>query len=86
MYVYTELRPELFTEEGVEKLTQIRRNVERALRDGGAVRAQEATRSVYGDSWLQLAALDYMVEKGEIREITGPDVAAQHRVFVAGRK
>ena len=82
-YQYADLRPDLFAEQGVEALTHIRRNVENALRRSGAVRAQEAMSGVVGDSWLALAALDYMVEKGEIREVTGPAVAAQHRVFVA---
>lgn len=85
-YVYLELRPDLFTEQGVEVLTAVRRNVERALRAGGAVRAQEALTGVGGDSWRQLAALDYMVEKREIREVTDPSVVwGQHRVFVAGQ-
>ena len=82
-YTYSEMRPELFTEMGAEVLTKVRRNVEQALAVGGAVRAQEAWRHVGGDSWKQIAALDYMVEKGEIREVTDQAaVFAQHRVFV----
>lgn len=84
-YDYAEMRAQLFTESGVEQLTAIRRNVEQALRAHGAIRAQEAISGVPGDSWTQLAAIDYMVEKGEIREVTDPEkVWGQHRVFVKG--
>jgi hypothetical protein len=82
-YVYTEERPRLFDEDGVEVLSKVRRNVQRALEVAGAVRAMEAMTGVTGDDWLMLAALDYMVEKGEIREVTNEDqVWGQHRVFV----
>jgi hypothetical protein len=83
-YVYADERPRLFTEEGVEMLTAIRRNVARALKVAGAVRAQEAMAGVCGNSWLQLAVFDYMVEKNELIEVTDPDkVWSQHRIFRA---
>lgn len=47
-YVYADERPGLFTEEGVEMLTAIRRNVARALKVAGAVRGQEALAGVGG--------------------------------------
>lgn len=84
-YSYANERPQLFTERGVETLTLVRRNVERALKAAGAVRSDKAMTGAIGNSWTALAALDYMVEKGELREITDPEkVWAQHRVFVAG--
>lgn len=86
-YVYAELRPTVLTEEGVEMLTTVRRTVERALKIAGAVRAQEALSNVSGDTWKQLAVLDYMVEKREIREIREVEqagAATQHRIFVSG--
>jgi hypothetical protein len=33
-----------------------------------------------------LARIDRLVELGYLREVTGDDVAGQHRVFVAGDK
>lgn len=84
-YSYDTERPKLFTEAGVETLTAIRRTVERALATAGAIRAQEAWKNVTGDSWLMIAALDFMVEKKEIREVTGPDEITQYRVYVAGK-
>lgn len=81
-YVYEELRPDLFTERGEEIRLSITVQVRRLARVAGAVRAQEAWRHSCGDSWLMIAALDYLVETGVIREVTGPGVFAQHRVFV----
>jgi hypothetical protein len=82
-YVYAEQRANLFTEAGVEVLTEVRRNVERALKAAGAFRVEEVM--AVGDSWTVLAAIDYMVEKGEIREVTDREkVWGQHRVFVRG--
>lgn len=83
MYAYADLRPDLFTERGTETLLKIRTNVQRLIREAGAVRAQEAWKGVGGDSWLMLAALDYLVERGEIREVTDESAWAQHRVFVS---
>jgi hypothetical protein len=83
-YAYADLRPSLFAEEGAEKLERVRRNVRRMLKESGAVRATEAWRGVGGDGWLMIAALDYLAEKGEIREVTGPDEVTQYRVYVAG--
>lgn len=68
-YAYTQMRPDLFTERGVEMLDKVRANVQRLLRQAGAFRAQEAWEGIGGDGWLKLAALDYMLEKGEIREV-----------------
>lgn len=84
-YDYADERPKLFTERGVEALSEVRRNVARALAAGGAVMAAKAIAGAPGDTWIQLAALDYMVEKGELREVTDPaEVWGQHRVFVIG--
>lgn len=42
-------------------------------------------RGVTGDSWEMMARVDRLVELGEIREITGSNVAGQDRVFVEAR-
>lgn len=86
-YSYAAVRPTLFTEEGVKKLAKVRRNVERALHSAGAIRASEAWDGVLGDSWLMIACLDYLVEQGEIREVTSdPRIFSQHRVYVRGNR
>lgn len=84
-YSYEEMRPVLFTEEGIKTLAKVRRNVYPALHRAGAIRAAEAWDGVLGDSWLMLACIDYLVEQGEIREVTSdPRLFAQHRVYVRG--
>ena len=82
MYKYEEMRPQIFTEEGVEKLRRIQENVDILTNKAGAVRLQEAIQGVGGDSWLMLACIDYLVEKGEIREASSNPPVTQHRIFV----
>lgn len=53
--------------------------------EAGAFSMGTVIRKQTGDSWMMLACVDLMVERGELREVTkGHDVAGQHRVFVAG--
>jgi ABC-type uncharacterized transport system ATPase subunit len=79
-YIYEIEKEKIFTEDGVKMLLTIRDNVAKALENSGAFIMHKITTS--GDSWTQLAVLDYMVEQGEIHEVTGNNVAGQHRVFV----
>lgn len=82
-YDYQNERPALFTESGVEILLQVRKRVAKKLAVAGAVRFDRATDGITGDSWTMLAAMDYLVEKGELREVTAPgSCMGQHRVFV----
>lgn len=83
-YDYQKERAALFTEDGVKFLIKLRDNVKRLCKLAGAVRASEAWNGTDGgNTWTMLAGLDYLVERGEIREITAPDsVWGQHRVFV----
>lgn len=81
-YNYADQRPELFTERGTATLLQIKDNALRLIGEAGAVRAQEAFAGISGDSWLFLAALDYLVETGVIREVVpSQPVWGQHRIF-----
>jgi hypothetical protein len=82
-YNYEKLRPQLFTESGMEILIGIRDEAKRLLNEAGAVRADKAMRTVSGDSWTMCAALDYLVEKGELRRVT-TDTMSQYQVFVRG--
>jgi hypothetical protein len=82
-YTYAEQRRELFTDSGIQTLIRTRDTVQRLLKESGAFRAQEAMQA--GDSWTATAALDYLVEQGEIREVLDPHGTGfgQHRLFVA---
>lgn len=81
MYNYEVQKQSLFTEEGTSMLLAIRGNVDRLLNQSGAFKSTNAF--VGGDGWMQLAALDYLVEQKHIREVTPKDVAGQDRVFVS---
>lgn len=83
-YSYKEQRDAIFTEQGQVLFLKMRDAVRKHLDTSGAVMAEKAM--VTGDSWEMLACLDRMVELGEIREVTGPDVMGQHRVFVDARR
>jgi hypothetical protein len=86
-YVYQQERPKLFTEEGQELVIKALDNVRRLLADAGAFLAFRALKGVsYGDTFMAMAILDRLVEMGYIREITGPNVWGQERVFVEARK
>ena len=82
MYDYKEQKHSLFTESGTKMLLAVRDSVDQKLKLSGAVRSGEAISNVTGNSWTMLACLDYLVETGEIREITGSNAAGQDRVFV----
>lgn len=85
MYRYGDLKPKLFSEEGCVMYVQIRDRVRHLLSVAGAVSMGAAIRESTGDSWMMLACVDRMAELGEIREVTGPNVAGQDRVFVGVR-
>lgn len=82
MYNYQTEKQRIFTEDGQEMFLKIRDNVQRLIKQSGAVMMQNVINSVTGDSWMMLACVDRLVELKEIREITGSNVAGQHRVFV----
>lgn len=83
MYNYQTEKQKLFTEDGQEQFLKIRDNVQRLIKQSGAVMMQNAISGVSGNSWLHLACVDRLVELGEIREITNGSVYGQHRVFVS---
>ena len=83
-YCYEEERANLFTEDGVEMLTAIRDKARELLRKAGAFSAGHAMESVAGSSWTMLAALDYLVEKGEIVRVTDKHATwGQHQIFTS---
>jgi hypothetical protein len=88
-YSYQEQRSRLFSEEGQRLYIGFRDRALMLLKQAGAVRMQELMRLPVGigsaDGWDILACADRMIELGDMREITGPNVAGQHRVFVSAR-
>lgn len=82
MYNYQTEKPYIFTEDGNKIFLKIRDKVHSLLKTSGAFMMENATNGMGGNSWFQLACVDYLVELGEIREIK-TDGAAQHRIFVS---
>lgn len=86
-YDYKKERAELFTDRGVEMLTVIRDNAKRLLKAAGAFTAGHAFEKATGSSWTMLAALDYLVEKGEIVRVTREgETWGQDQIFTAPRQ
>jgi len=79
MYDYQTQRPFIFTEKGLKRLLQIRDHAFYLAEKAGAVRADKV---MTGDAWETLACLDFLVEQGDLIEITGSKVFGQHRIFV----
>ena len=84
-YSYDVEKQHLFTERGTQMLLQVRDRVKHLLEIAGAFRQSEALNTISGDSWQQMAALDYLVEKGEIICVRH-DCWSQYRVFCRPEK
>ncbi len=82
MYNYKTEKVRLFTEDGQEMFLAIRDNIKELLSRAGAFKMGCSDRGITGDSWQMMACVDRLVELGELKEITGPNVAGQDRVFV----
>jgi hypothetical protein len=85
-YEYHKQRPKLFTESGQDMLLKMRDRAFALIDSAGAVSSGKLLLvASMADTWDKLACMDYMVERGDLREVTGSDVAGQCRVFVRGR-
>lgn len=83
-YEYKKERGNLFTESGTEILLKVRDEAKRLIAISGACTAEKAMANVTGSSWTMLAALDYLIERGELKQITRPGAtAAQDAVYVS---
>lgn len=80
MYNYQEQKANLFTEDGIGTLIEMRDKAKQHIKQSGAFIAHKIF--VTGDVWTMLAVLDYMVEQKEIREIPYK-CAGQDRVFIS---
>jgi hypothetical protein len=78
---YMSERARIFSEDGVKVILEVERTARAHIASAGAVRSGKL---LSGDSWMCLNAMDYLCEHGVLHEVTGPGVAGQDRVFVAG--
>lgn len=81
-YNYQLEKKKLFTEEGQEMFIKIRDKAKELLSVAGCFRMGKVMGVVCGDTWQMMACVDRMVELGEIKEVTGDNVAGQHRIFI----
>jgi hypothetical protein len=82
MYLYEVEKQGIFTEEGQREFLAVRDTVNILLDEAGAFLMCNAWKNISGDTWRMMAYVDRLVELGEIREVTGSNVAGQCRVFV----
>lgn len=80
-YNYQEQKAKLDTAEGRDILLKVRDNALKLLEKSGAFQASFAWCT--GDTWIMMAVLDYMVERGELVELSKAGTWAQYRVFTA---
>ena len=86
MYNYEIEKNRLFTDEGQKYFLKVRENVFKLLAKAGAVRFSEAVENISApDFFIMHAAIDRMVELGEIEEVT-QNVAGQDEVYVATKE
>lgn len=83
MYVYQTEKPAIFTEEGQETFLEIRDKVQRMLKQNGVVMLENIIHGISGDTWMQMACVDRLVELKEIKEIKQDNILSQHRIFVS---
>jgi len=84
-YDYETQKPNLLTPQGQKGLFEVRALADERIETAGAVTMTKATNGCsLPNSWDRLAAMDYLVELGELREIPQENVRAQDRIFVKG--
>jgi len=82
MYQYKEMRASVLTDEGQNMVFELLRSMRLLCAASGVVTGWAAMRGLTGDSWKMLAALDYLIEKKQIREVVLREpVCGQDRVF-----
>lgn len=84
MYNYSEQKKKLFTDEGQRLFLKVWARAQKLLDSAGAFRVTELLNGVCGDSWLQLACIDRLVELEEIQCVSS-EGATQHHIYRRAR-
>jgi len=85
MYNYDTEKDKIFTDEGQREFIKVRDRARNLLDESGAFKLFSALKDITGDTWQMMAYVDRLVEIGEIKEITGNEVAGQDRVFISAK-
>lgn len=80
-YDYSTEKKELMNEDGINLILKIWENSQKACEIAGVVKASKTWAGCTGDSWNFLAALDFLVESGRLRELPRNGCAGQDRTF-----
>lgn len=82
MYNYSEQRPYVFTEEGQNDLFTVLKRIEFLKTHTEISFSDNLIKNLLGESWNHLAIIDYLEEKGIIKEIKLKDTPyLQNRIF-----
>lgn len=73
-YDYRAEKASLFTEQGADTLLKVRDEAFRLIDLAGACTISKAIAKATGNTWTMLAAVDFLVERGELRrvQVNGP--------------
>ena len=83
MYNYQAEKTRLFSPEGMIIILKARDNAKRLLKSAGAFNGTKIFDDLsVPDTFFMMAVLDYLVELGDISELTESDVAGQDRIFI----
>jgi hypothetical protein len=79
-YIYEEQKKNLCTPENIDMLLKIRDRAKLLINTAGACSVDKLLANISGDSWLMLAAVELLAERGELTLVydTG---ATQDRVY-----
>lgn len=84
-YSYAEMKRKLFTDEGVLVVLIVHTKVLN-MNVGDLKTIGQLIEGIPGDSWVTLAAVDYLIKHDVLREIhQRGDVPAQHRIIQRNR-
>lgn len=80
-YSYEEMKPKLFTEEGIKMIRETERWIRWINERSLAFTVQDVIKHLSGDTWLMLACFDYLHEQDFI-DLVCTEGASQDHVYV----
>lgn len=84
-YSYERMRRELFTDKGILVILIVHTKI-LGMNIGDLKTIEQIIGGIPGDYWVTLAAVDYLIKHGVLREIQQrDDVPAQHRIIQRNR-
>lgn len=72
-YDYQKERASVFTPDGADTLLQVADNINRLCGVSGCATIEKILHGVTGDSWQNLAVVDFLIETKRIREVPDPE-------------